>query len=174
MNELIQGVEGLKYTDWPREGERWRKCIMKKRKVGGQAGAHNTGQMEVITDGDRIISLPENSLVMLVEMLKLVWEEATCTTSEHSHPSDCQRTKKAQAGGNIFLCLYAASQSPAEFKSSCVPPYTQRVHVWARVLMRTRTHRGAAGIAELLKLSCICRSSQERTEIVVAPARTQK
>lgn len=45
----------------------------------------------------------------LVETLELVSEEATCTTSEHSHPSDCQMTKKAQAGGDIFLCLYAAS-----------------------------------------------------------------
>lgn len=82
---------------------------MKKRKVGGQAGAHNTGQIEVIRDRDRIISLPENSLVMLVKILELVSGEATCTTSEHSHPSDCQITKEAQAGGNIFLCLYAAS-----------------------------------------------------------------
>ena len=55
--------------------------------MGGQAGAHNTGQIEVIRNRDKIISLPENSLVMLVEMLELVSEEATCTTSEHSHPS---------------------------------------------------------------------------------------
>lgn len=64
MNELIQGVDALKYTGWPREGERWRKGIRKKRKVGGQAGAHNTGQIEVIRERGRIISLPENSLMM--------------------------------------------------------------------------------------------------------------
>lgn len=45
----------------------------------------------------------------LIEMLELVSEETTCTTSEHSHSCDYQITKKAQAGGNIFLCLYAAS-----------------------------------------------------------------
>lgn len=45
--------------------DRWRKRETKKRKVGGQAGAHITGQIELIRNRDRIISLPENSLMML-------------------------------------------------------------------------------------------------------------
>lgn len=53
INRLTPGRDG------------WRKREMKKRKVGGQAGAHSTGQIELIRDRDRITSLPENSLMML-------------------------------------------------------------------------------------------------------------
>lgn len=80
-------MDELKYTSWPRDDDRWCKWLAKKRKVGGQPGVCNAGQIEVINERDRMISLPENSYeAELVEKLELVLEEATCTTSQHSHP----------------------------------------------------------------------------------------
>lgn len=144
MNELIQGAEGPKYTDWPGKRERWRKWIVKKRKVGGQPGAHSTGQIEAIRARDRMISLPKNTYdAELVEMLELALGKATCPTWEHSHP-DCQE-QSSSSSRDIFLCFYVAFWSPAEFKSSCVTPNLQT----ACVHTHTHTHGGREEPGEL-------------------------
>lgn len=104
-NELIQGAQGLKYTD-PGKGKddareegrkgRWVAnqvpTMLDKRKQSGQR--------------DRFIPLRTNTYdAELVEMLKLALVEATCPTSEHSHP-DCQEQSSTR---DIFLCFYVAS-----------------------------------------------------------------
>lgn len=73
--------------------------------MGGQPGAHNAGQKEAIRAMDRFISLPTNTYdAQLVEMLELALVEATCPTSEQSHP-DCQEQSSTR---DIFLCFYVA------------------------------------------------------------------
>ena len=90
-------------------------------------------------------------------MLELVLEEATCTTSEHSHPSDCQITKKAQAGSNIFLAFTQLPKAQLNSKAAVWLPMTE---LCTHAHLHTHTHCG-----ELVKLSCMCQSSQERTEL---------